>query len=247
MNTAATSLPGHLLATAATDADASVTGGREALDHWHRYPWYDASTDGVRRIDIPDPWDWSWLWDWLPDWGGNYGFSFGGFSLLQWVAWTVIVIVLALAVYLLVRAYLRGRDGFGHAAGKKTAGDDTSDAERIEALPFPVRSGRLDLLGEARRCYREGNYGQAIVYLFSFQLVQLDRQQIIRLTKGKTNRQYLREVGSRSPLHRLLQQTTVAFEDVFFGNYQLDRARFEACWSHRDEFRSPVGQGRGQT
>ena len=34
-----------------------------------------------------------------------------------------------------------------------------------------------------------------MIYLFSHQLVQLDRHQIIRLAKGKTNRQYLREVG----------------------------------------------------
>ena len=60
-----------------------------------------------------------------------------------------------------------------------------------------MAAGRLDLLAEARRHYQAGNYGAAIVYLFSFQLVQLDQRQIIRLAKGKTNRQYLREVGPR--------------------------------------------------
>ena len=77
---------------------------------------------------------------------------------------------------------------------------DDGDAARIESLPFPVAAGRLDLLAEARRHYQAGNYGAAIVYLFSFQLVQLDKRQIIRLAKGKTNRQYLREVGPRTPL-----------------------------------------------
>ena len=60
----------------------------------------------------------------------------------------------------------------------------------------------MDLLAEARRHYQAGNYGAAIVYLFSFQLVQLDRRQIIQLAKGKTNRQYLREVGPRDPLRK---------------------------------------------
>ncbi len=81
-----------------------------------------------------------------------------------------------------------------------------------------MAAGRLDLLAEARRHYQAGNYGAAIVYLFSFQLVQLDKRQIIRLAKGKTNRQYLREVGPRAALLRLVEQTMVAFEDVFFGN-----------------------------
>jgi len=67
-------------------------------------------------------------------------------------------------------------------------------------------------------------------------LIQLDKQQIIRLAIGKTNRQYLREVGPPSALGRLLEETMVAFEDVFFGNRRLERARFEACWSRLPEF-----------
>jgi hypothetical protein len=99
-----------------------------------------------------------------------------------------------------------------------------------------VAAGRLDLLAEARRHYEAGNYGAAIVYLFSFQLVQLDRRQIIRLARGKTNRQYLREVGPRISLRKLVEQTMVAFEDVFFGNRQLRRDRFESCWARLEEF-----------
>ena len=61
-----------------------------------------------------------------------------------------------------------------------------------------------------------GNYGEAIIYLFSYQLVRLDRSQLIRLAKGKTNRQYLGELQSASPLKRMLAQSMSSFEDVFF-------------------------------
>ncbi|MEE8452543.1 MAG: DUF4129 domain-containing protein, partial [Thermoguttaceae bacterium] len=226
---------------AAADTDVPVEAGREALDHWRRYPWYDSTTDGVRRVEIPDEWDWSWL----PDWGSSYRLGFVD-TLLQWGAWGLLVLMLALAAYFLIKAF---RDHYGVLGGTTYKGDgsepDPSDADRIEALPFPMRAEKLDLLGEARRAVRQGDFRRAIICLYSFQLVQLDRQQRIRLTKGKTNRQYLREVGPRSPLCRLLEQTMVAFEDVFFGNHTIDRVRFESCWSRLDEFRSLAEQGAG--
>ena len=40
-------------------------------------------------------------------------------------------------------------------------------------------------------------------------------------------------------------QTMVAFEDVFFGNYPLDRDRFEACWSQQERFDALVREGTG--
>ena len=36
----------------------------------------------------------------------------------------------------------------------------------------------------------------------------------------------------------------VAFEDVFFGNYAIDRTRFESCWSRLDEFDALAAEGR---
>ncbi|MBN2476852.1 MAG: DUF4129 domain-containing protein [Pirellulales bacterium] len=239
---------------AAADSQESIVAGREALDQWWGHPWYDPATDGVRRLEIPEPVDWSWLRDWVPDlsWIGDWirswwpswapGFGWPD-TLLGWLAWSGLILALALTAYLLIRAYLRRRDrGVESGRGRISArGDDDSD--RVEALPFPVQNARGNLLEEARRYYQQGDYAQAIVYLFSFQLVRLDKGQIIRLTTGKTNRQYLREVGPRPALQRLLQQTMVAFEDVFFGNRPLDRPGFEACWSRLDEFESLAAQG----
>ena len=71
----------------------------------------------------------------------------------------------------------------------------------------------------------------------------LDKGQFIRLTKGKTNRQYVRELGSRWPLRRLLEHTMVLFEEVFFGHHSIGRTQFESCWLRLDEFEALVGQG----
>lgn len=250
------------------DAEQSMAAGRDALDNWwpRDYPWYDAQTDGVRRVEIRRPrdwswlrnwanglgawlrslwpdWDLSWLWGWLPNWNWRRLLRMPT-TVWGWTARIALVLLLALVVYVLVRAgrrlhTRRAKSGTGGAtSGQEGAG-------RLEALPFPAAQGQLDLLGEARTLYQQGNYGQAVLYLFSFQLAQLDKQQIIRLTKGKTNRQYLREIGPRRLLRRLVGQTMVAFEDVFFGNHTLDRARFESCWSRLDEFQSLAAGGSG--
>src|SRR5205085_7986620 len=110
------------------------------------------------------------------------------------------------------------------------------DADRVEALPFKVRAATTDFLAEARRLYDGGQYSEAIIYLFSHELVELDRHQVIHLAKGKTNRQYLRETRTRPLIAGLLESTMVAFEDAFFGNKQLSRDAFERSWARLNEF-----------
>ena len=221
------------------DPEQSVASGRESLDRWWGYPWYDASTDGVERIDVRAPWDpdGSWLdWTW-PNWHLP-----GLGSVLEWVFWIALVASLAAVAYLLVRAYL-GSESFASSQADDDPETEADRRRRIESLPFPVQASRNDLLAEARRHYQQGDYGEAVKYLFSYQLVQLDKHQIIRLTRGKTNRQYLREVGRRKSLGRVVEQTMVAFEDFFFGNHAIDRARFEACWSRLAQFEAQVAEG----
>jgi hypothetical protein len=44
-------------------------------------------------------------------------------------------------------------------------------------------------------------------------------------------------------LRQLVDQTLVAFEDVFFGHHSIDRIRFEACWRRLPEFESLLIKG----
>ena len=239
------------------DPEPSVRAGREALDRWvWEYPWYDSQTDGVRRARVSHPW--YVRWEWLRDAVGDFFewleglFSFGGggtgssWSWVRWVTLTVLALLLTLLVYLIIRIYRARAQGAAGAAAKAKASDRAEEKRRVEALPSGVGRKRGDLLDAARQCYQEGRYREAIIYLFSYQLVRLDKNQLIRLAKGKTNRQYLRELGRDLTLRRLLEQTMVAFEEVFFGNYAIDRARFESVWSRLDQFESLVAVGSGQ-
>ena len=154
--------------------------------------------------------------------------------------WAGLLALLGFLIYLLVRTYL-----LSHAAPEVADSPERetkTEGDLIESLPFEVPRPQGDLLAEAKRLYEQGAYAQAIIYLFSYQLVQLDRHQAIRLSRGKTNRQYLRELQPRPDLRGMLERTMIAFEDVFFGHYVLDRAGFERCWERLDEFHQRLSE-----
>lgn len=228
--------------TLAQEMPDAVEAGREALDGSVTFPWYDSESDGIQRLEVEPPEDlknrgskwertikakkagkaWSmpaWLW-----------------TMLEVIGWTMLVMALVAVGYFLVRAFLVAESGYASGEAFAEGAMGPGDVDRVENLPFQLDKPQANLVETARRLYEAGNYNEAIVYLYSYQLVELDRRQLIRLTKGKTNRQYLREVKRRSDLFGSLQATMFAFEDVFFGNHSIDRSRFEACWHGLDAF-----------
>ncbi|MBN1591098.1 MAG: DUF4129 domain-containing protein [Pirellulales bacterium] len=228
-----------VLVTAAIEPDESIARGRESLDRWWGgYPWYDSATDSVKPIEIPElpKAESDWNWDWL-----DFDFPLAAAEFLKWGIWTLLIVLVVVLVYFLLRAYFR--DGnLRWAKGTESKKAQTDLQRRLEALPFAIKATKLDFLDEARRYYEQGQYGDAVKYLFSYQLVELDKHRVVRLTRGKTNRQYVREVGraGRAPLSRVLEQTMLVFEDFFFGNHPIDRVRFEACWSRLPEFEAQL-------
>jgi hypothetical protein len=203
----------------------AIAQGRDALTE-AKPNWYDRQTDDARRIELenstPPPSSTS------PNWNLN-------FNWLSYLIWMLMAIVLGVLAFLLIRAFIEKerRLTTRHGAAVDITG---TQADRVEHLPVPVRRPAGDLLSEARYHYEQGNYREAIIYLYSHELVELDKQQVIHLARGKTNRQYLRELKSRKPLRELLEQTMVTFEDAFFGRLEIGRERFEACWHRLTDF-----------
>src|SRR5262245_29395885 len=202
----------------------AVETGKEALSGVGRLPWYDRSKDEVRPLhiiprDTADSRNRNSTWTKQNASTASTGGSSPRFSLLggalQWVGLTVLVVLLGLIAFLIAKAFLKDEVADTTAARKVV--ETSRDTARVEALPFAVRKPTDDLLSEARRLHEAGDYSEAIIYLFSHELVQLDRQHLIRLAKGKTNRQYLRELRGRPTLQSILETTTIAFEDAFFG------------------------------
>ena len=231
---------GWQLAVAATvaaesAADESVQdSGRQALSDSAGYPWYDSEADDVRRIQVRE--DEVDSASSSATNGQSYNTAFSGGDWFTPLAWIGIATLVGLLVFVLVRAFLARERHAAGAAVEEDEADIRDMIDRVEELPIKIRRPASDLLSEARAQYEAGNYAEAIIYLYSHQLVSLDRQQLIRLTKGKTNRQYLREMVAPKALQGLVEQTMIVFEDVFFGKYPLSRSRFEAIWNRLAEF-----------
>ena len=188
-------------AEANPDDAAAIAAAADGLRQAARFPWYDADTrsnaapdaatlqipapagrlavaDAANRLDQTG----CWLWD-----------------LLQYAIWGLLIVTLGLLLLLLLRGLTR-RLLPSNDLDDEDAARRVTEADRIENLPFPVKRPQADLLGETRWHYEQGNFGEAIIYLFSYELVQLDTHHLIRLAKGKTNRQYLRELTADSSL-----------------------------------------------
>src|SRR6478752_6476413 len=191
-------------AFAADTAPDPIQSGKHALGSGSRFPWYDRKQDTVRRLQIVPrvpPGERGQKWTSTPAQPTTLSkpvnlprFNFLG-GTLQWIGLTLLIVLLGVIAYLIATSFLKDEVTGGTASRKVV--EVRRDADRVEALPFKVRAATTDFLAEARRLYDAGQYSEAIIYLFSYQLVELDRNQVIRLAKGKTNRQYLRETRSR--------------------------------------------------
>jgi hypothetical protein len=215
------SLPREAAAQKTSGQQEAIDSAREELGSGAN-PWFDPELDSLRKVKVervtrsgPLPFGW----------------------LLKWIVYGILAVVIVAIIYALIRfamEQLKSR--------KLSVEDDNSQplVDEAEALPFLAERPRGDLLGLARQHYEQGNYSEAIIYLFSYELVELDRGSRIHLAKGKTNRQYLRELNNAGPLRGALERTLLAFEGVFFGRRSLDRAGFEACWHELPQFQAQL-------
>ena len=217
-------------ASIAVASAAEIERGREALSR-EGFPWYDAAQDAVRPVRVKPP---------KPAPAASQSGSRRNPAWPQGISWLAISVVFGVAMILLARAYLNREKLPAGGVREPAKIAAANEATRIEALPFRIRPADHDLLEEARRQYESGHYEAAIVYLFSYQLVEMDKHQVLRLTKGKTNRQYLRDLRRQPRLSRLVEHSMIAFEEVFFGDRRLAREAFESRWHALDEFHSLV-------
>ena len=231
----------------AQDHDGAINEGREAFSK-RNYPWYDASKDAARPIRVgADSETRSSKTTSSPSGtesspshrvSSGQGISIFG-SGLQVLGLVILTAVLVGVAVLIVWAFLRIEAKPAQGSSVVSA---SRDVDRVEELPFALKRASSDFLAEAQRLAAEGNYSEAIIYLYSHLLVQLDRHHVIRLAKGKTNRQYLRETRSRPALAGVLETTMVAFEDVFFGQHELPKERFEECHAQVPAFHTELTQ-----
>jgi hypothetical protein len=201
---------------AAIDADP-IDAGHEALSQGRR-PWYDAEADAAQRVELFKPWD-------APD------FNLLDGTWAQMFAWATLALVVVLLVGGVVYALM---------SWQRPVDDSESDVTLIPGLAtarselLPVRAGSTgdQLRAEAQRHFAAGEYGEAVVCLYTYGLLTLDDLHMIHLARGKTNRQYLRELARTEQLHEPMRQMVGTFEGYFFGGHDVSRQRCEQCLAH---------------
>lgn len=233
-----------------SNPDRAVEAGRDALAGQWDVNWYDAEADDYHTVDLTPTkkTDWGWLeaifeglW-WLLTLGGALA------QVIYVLMWAAAIALVAWLVYLIVRAYRSAE--LARVNALEQAEETRSHIERVEALPVAVERRVDDLLAEARRLHASGDGTLAVVYLFSHLLVELDKRRLLRLVKGKTNRQYHRELRRNAPtsgrLSAIVERTTLVFERAFFGAHPPGSRQLDACFAAVDEFTALANAAQGE-
>lgn len=220
------------------EADQAVETARESMGSPR---WYDGETDDFRPINVRSPRPPRQPWNPRLDWNGFF----------QILAWIVFAVLLGLVAWLIIRAFLDRENNQLATLDELEQKRVKADIARVEELPLILSTPPEDYLNAAHRYYQKGDFGPAILYLFSHQLLQLDRWHWLHLLKGKTNRQYLREVArargaAASELTAILELTVLLFEEVYFGKRIPPRQAIDQAWSQIDRFESLVPQAAEQ-
>jgi hypothetical protein len=136
-----------------------------------------------------------------------------GFSILEYV----LIALGILAIFLVLIYALRGvrmsivqeteLDPDGEA------GDEGLDADSA--------------LGRAQELSSQGNYRQAVRYLYLSSLLLLEERGLLSYDRSRTNREYLRSVAHLPELSTSLSKVVDIFDRVWYGYQALDQATFE--------------------
>jgi len=194
-------------------------------------PSGNASDQRDAASQLPDypsqDWDWQWPDWWLDftDWVGNLFSGWGEREVYLFLLGLMLIFLLIVFVFL-------ARTNWGPRALQARADKQQRRRRAIatEELPFEWEAGALTVEGlwqQALQAKEAGNFRLALMFLYSYLLIELDAQQQLRLRRGKTNRDYSRELGRSSNAYGCFQATMLTFEQVFFGRYEVTRSQVD--------------------
>ena len=83
----------------------------------------------------------------------------------------------------------------------------------------------------------QGDYRNAIRYLYLSSLLVLDEQGVMRYDRSRTNREYLRSVSSRPELANPLRDVIEVFDRVWYGYEAVDENTYKSYVEHVEELR----------
>jgi hypothetical protein len=145
------------------------------------------------------------------------GMSFGWLGGARFLLTTLLVVLLVALVFFLVMLILRRRRGKGEEQAEAVATEVDIEDENVSADDLP-ESGWLAM---ARDLLDKNEPRLALRAMFLAGLALLGRTNFIRIAKGKSNREYQRELARRAHatpgLLELFSDGMYVFESVWYG------------------------------
>ncbi len=83
----------------------------------------------------------------------------------------------------------------------------------------------------------QGDYRNAVRYLYLSSLLILDEHGMLRYDRSRTNREYLRSVSSKPELSKPLGDVIDVFDRVWYGYDSVDEETYQSYVKHVDELR----------
>jgi len=83
----------------------------------------------------------------------------------------------------------------------------------------------------------QGDYRNAVRYLYLSSLLILDEHGVLRYDRSRTNREYLRSVSSKPELAKPLSDVIDVFDRVWYGFDSVDDETYQSYVKHVDELR----------
>jgi hypothetical protein len=221
---------------------AAEDAARDALRS-HAPPWYDQDADDWRRIAAraPEP-------EKLPDrpMGSGHYFDFNIGSLFGWLMLAIVIAATAWLIWQLVRNLTIERAPL--LAEERRAAVARAVAD-LSALPFADAQSAKDPEAALARAIAERDWRRAVAWSYALHLVELDHAGALRVTKGTTNRGYLRmlaewaeERSSRQALSPLLRDAIAVFERTWFGHQPADQVLVQTLELGRSRLHSELAR-----
>lgn len=198
------------------------------------YPWYDSAKDAPRSVLGKDM---SWLSDWFhfnpsPTRGGGGGGSWNWSDPGELLMLGLSMLALAILLVMLVEFWRRYRPAND---GNQVVNTAKPVLGRIEGLPADIQPTSTDPWAEAQRLRESGDEVGSIIALFAHQLLTLDKLKQIRLTPGRTGRQFVKSVPDLE-LKQKVTSTLRLFEAAIYGHQRPKPEAFDRMWEDAKAF-----------
>ncbi|WP_295117578.1 DUF4129 domain-containing protein [uncultured Chitinophaga sp.] len=163
-------------------------------------------------------------------WAAFMSRAAGLMVIFFWIFVGLMAILLIWAIY----KYISGSDfSFLRSSGTRKKGVKPEDAATEEEEVI------IDFEASARKAIAEGNFRQAVRYLYLQTLEQLQEKQLIAVATDKTNADYLREMRS-SNWYKPFSMLTLAYEYVWYGQTTINNQQFDDLYGRFMAFKNEL-------